>query len=237
MPRTHQLLAAFVVKTVNRIAAARLVYVDGAASAGDFVLSNTELFLPGKEIEISAGPGEDPASLFKGVVIKQSLKVRDQTGPQLIVDCRHAAVKLTVGRKSQYFFDQSDADIMSALLDDAGINADVQSTSVTHKQQVQFDCTDWDFLLTRAEANGRLVFTTEDGVTIKAPAIASPVCSLQFGATILELDATIDARLQYAAVKSATWDYAQQSVLAKDANDPGLAGAGNLSSDDLADVV
>ncbi|HEY0672878.1 MAG TPA: type VI secretion system tip protein VgrG, partial [Longimicrobiales bacterium] len=47
----------------------------------------------------------------------------------------------------------------------------------------------------------------------------------------------IDARLQYAAVKSATWDYAQQSVLAKDANDPGLAGAGNLSSDDLADVV
>jgi Rhs element Vgr protein len=58
-----------------------------------------------------------------------------------------------------------------------------------------------------------------------------------FGATIIELDAEIDARSQFAAVKSFTWDPAQQSLLEKEAADPGIAGPGNLSSDDLARVA
>ena len=114
----------------------------------------------------------------------------------------------------------------------------VESTQVTHKQQVQYYSADWDFLLARAESNGKLVFTNDDKVTVKAPDFGgTAVCTLLFGSTILEMDAEIDARLQYSAVKSFTWDASQQSVLNKDAADPGISGPGNLVSGDLAAVV
>lgn len=238
MPREHQLFSMTVIKTANRISSARLAYLDGSPSASDFPLSNTDTLVPGKEIEILAGTSDEQASLFKGVVVRHSIKVRDKGATQLVIECRHKAHKLTVGRKSAYYFDKTDADILSSLLGSASIGADVESTSVMHKQQVQLASSDWDFLLARADANGKLVFTNDDRVAIKAPSFSgSPACTLLFGATLLELDAQIDARLQFGAVKSKTWDPAQQSVVEKDAADPGVTGPGNLTSGDLAAVA
>src|SRR6266571_7300403 len=81
VPRQHQLLSVVVVKAVNRISSARLVYVDGSASASDFPLSNATTFVPGKDLEILAGPSDKPVSLFKGLVVRQSIKIRDHTAP------------------------------------------------------------------------------------------------------------------------------------------------------------
>jgi Rhs element Vgr protein len=236
--REQQLLAVSVTKIVNKITAARLVYLDGAAAKSDFPLSNTDLFIPGKTVEILAGASKDPISLFKGIVIRQQLKVRDHTAPQLIIECRHPAIKLTIGRKNAYFFDKADSETIGSLLEKAGVKGEVSKTSVVHKQQVQYHSTDWDFLISRAEANGKLVFTNSDRVTVKAPDFGGkPVCNLQFGATMLELDAEIDARLQYSAVKSLTWDAAAQGLVKKAATNPKLTAPGNLSSDDLAAVI
>lgn len=236
--RENHLLAVDITKSINKISAARLVYQDGVPASGDFPLSNTDLFIPGQEVEILAGAAGDPVSLFKGRVIRQSLKVRDDSAPQLIVECRHNAVKLTVDRKSTYFFDQTDSDIITALLEKAAVEGNVEATSVTHKQLVQYDATDWDFLLTRAEANGKIVLTNNDQVAVVAPVFdQEAVFTLYFGATILEMDAEMDARHQYSAVKSFTWDAAQQDIVEKEAVDPGIDGPGNLTNDALAAVV
>jgi len=222
----------------NRIAAARLTYIDGAAATGDFPLSNSDTFVPGKEVEILAGTTNDPVTLFQGIVIRQSLKIREHTAPQLVVECRHKAVKLTVGTKNGYFFHQKDSDIINTLLGNAGLNAEVDATAVTHPQQVQFGCTDWDFLLMRAEASGLLVFTHDDQVRVKAPVTSgTSVCTLMFGATILEMDVQMDARHQYSAVKSSTWDPAQQQLVEKEAVDPQITSPGNLDAEALAAVV
>jgi Rhs element Vgr protein len=236
--RERQLLAASVLKAVNKISSARLVYLDGSASASDFPLSNADTFAPGSEVEVLAGPSDDAASLFKGVVVRQSIRIRERTSPQLIVECRHAAFKLTVGRKNACFFDQKDSDAISEILGNAEVDATVEDTEVTHQQQVQFRSSDWDFLLARARANGKVVFTNDDQVEVKAaPTSGTAAATLQFGATLLELDAEIDARLQYSAVKSVTWDPAQQALVEKDATDPGINGPGNLAPGDLADVA
>jgi Rhs element Vgr protein len=238
MERSHHLLAAYITRTANKISSARLVYVDGSASESDFPLSNADTLVPGNEVEILAGAEDDPVSLFKGIVIRQSIKIRDQSAPQLVVECRHKAVNLTIGRKNAYFFDQKDSDIFSTLLENAEVEADVEDTGVTHKQQVQYCCTDWDFLVTRAEANGRLVFTNTDKVEIKKPSFTGQaVCTLQFGATMLEMDGEIDSRFQYSAVKSFSWDPVQQDVLEKEAADPGVSAPGNLPASDLAGVA
>jgi Rhs element Vgr protein len=238
LPREHQLLGAYVMKAVNKIASARLIFLDGNAAQGDFPLSNADLLVPGQPIEILAGATDEPVSIFQGLIIGQGVKVRENTAPQLIVECRHAAVKLTVGRKSAYYADQTDSDMITTLLENASLGADVEATSVTHPHQVQYAATDWDFLLTRAEANGKLVLTNTDQVVVKAPDLGQdPVFSLVFGATILELDTTMDARTQFNAIQGLTWDAAQQSVVTVDGEDPGLNGPGNLSPADLAAAI
>lgn len=236
--REHQLLGVSITKMVNRISSARLVYLDGSASSGDFPLSNTDTFLPGKKVEIFAGSVNEQVSLFNGTVVRQSIKVRGQSASQLVVECRHDAYRMTVGRKNAYFFDQTDSDIISALLDSASLDADVESATVTHKQQVQYDSTDWDFLVARVEACGKGVFTNGKKVRVASLKFGgTPVCTLLYGATILEMDAEMDARNQYPSVKSFTWNPAQQAVAEMEAVDPGQPAPGNVSTDELAAVA
>ena len=82
--RIHQLLSVSIVKVADKISSAKLVYLDGSAAQSRFELSNSGLLTPGKEIEILAGAVNDPVSLFKGIVIQQSIKVRDNAAPQLV---------------------------------------------------------------------------------------------------------------------------------------------------------
>jgi Rhs element Vgr protein len=238
VPREHHLVSASVVKVANRIAWARLGYLDGAAASSDFPLSNSSLFVPGQAVEVLAGAGSSMQSLFKGVVVRQSLRARDRSAPQLVVECRHTAMRLTAARRNATFVDQTDSQVIENLLAAAKIQADVEPTKVKHKQLVQFHTTDWDFLTSRAGANGKLVLPKGDGLAVKAPATGGqPVCQLQFGATLLELDAEIDARRQFAAVRGVSWDPARQAVLQIDGDPPAFNGPGNLAPGDLAAVA
>jgi len=234
VPREHALNAVSVLSAANRIASARLTYVDGAAGTGDFPLSNLDLFKPGAEVEVLAGSGAEPTLVFKGIVVRQRLRVREAASSLLIVDCRHAATRLSLVRRSANFFDQADSDVIETLLGAANVTADVGSTSVTHKQLVQHDCSDWDFIVTRAAANGLAVFTRAGDIAIKAPAIESAVAELQFGATLLEFDAEVDARQQSAAVQAVSWSAADQALQVQDGETPAFASTGNFDADELA---
>lgn len=238
VPREQHLLSVEVQKSVNRVSSARLAYLDGAASTGDFPLASAPTFAPGAEIEILAGDAAARTRIFQGVVVRQAIKVRPRSAPQLVVECRHKAFRLTARRRSACYLGQTDAEVMGALLHDAGLDADVERTSVRHTQLVQYRSTDWDFLVGRAEANGMLVTTSGPDVKVKAPRHrAAAVLSLQFGATVLELDAELDARQQWSGVKAMTWDPAQQALVTCAATDPAAAVAGSPSAADLAGVA
>ena len=235
VPREHALQALSVTAAANRIASARLTYVDGAAGQGDFPLSNKPLFAPGAAVEISAGAGSNPALVFKGIVTGIRLKVREASPSTLIVECRHAASRLTLVRRSANFFDKTDGDAIESLLSAAGVNGEVDSTTVTHKQLVQHDCSDWDFINARAAANGLLVLTRAPDLAVKKPALASAAAELHFGATLLEIDAEVDGRAQTAAVQVLSWSPADQAVMATDGEAPAFKNPGNFNPDTLAD--
>jgi Rhs element Vgr protein len=141
--------------------------------------------------------------------------------------------------KSKYFHDATDSDVMEELIDAYGVDKDVESTSVTHKQLVQYNCTDWDFVLCRADVNGMLCITSDGKLSIARPDFsAAEVLTLQYGATVHDLDAEIDARFQYKTVKASTWNFTDQELLdTTESEDPGVPEAGNLSSTDLASVI
>lgn len=236
--KQYQLLSIIVNKEVNRIPMATLVYTDGEPSKQSFELSGKADFEPGKEIEIKAGYSSDEKLLFKGIVIKHSIRVRNKNSV-LIIECKDKAVKMTAACKNKYALDTKDSDIIEELIDSYGLDKDVAATSVTHKQIVQYNCTDWDFMLCRADVNGLLCIPNDGKLSVAPPEFGGdPALTIQYGATVHNLDAEIDARLQYKSVKGSVWNYTDQELVKDtEAEDPGVPDAGNLSADTLADVI
>lgn len=236
--KQYHLLSIVINKEVNKIPVATLVYTDGEPSKQSFELSGKSDFEPGKEIEIKVGYSSDEETVFKGIVIKHGIKVRKKNS-LLLVECKDKAVKMTAACKNKYSLDTKDSDVIEELIDTYGLEKDVASTTVTHKQIVQYNCTDWDFMLCRADVNGLLCIANDGKLSVAPPEFSGDAAlTIQYGATVHDLDAEIDARLQYKSIKGTVWNYTDQE-LSKDteAEDPGVPDAGNLSADTLADVI
>ncbi len=94
-------------------------------------------------------------------------------------------------------------------------------------------------MLCRAEANGWWVIAGDDAVTVGPPDFTRTAdLTLQFGATIHDLDAEMDARVQYGQLRTHGWDPASQGLFSpSEAEDPGAPAAGNIAASDLAEVT
>ncbi len=234
----YQVATMTVSKEINRIPYAKLIIYDGDAAAQDFAVSDEETFIPGAAIDITLGYNSDESAIFSGIILKHSLKIRRDKSPMLILECRDKAVKMTVARKNKYFYDSTDSDAVEQIIQDYGLDTDIDDTGVQHEAIVQYDCTDWDFIVSRLEANGQFCIVDSGKITAKAPDFsADTVLDAVFGSTILEFDADLDPRNQYQGIKAATWDYSNQEITTVDAQEPGFEENGNLSSDDLESVL
>ncbi|SDL82927.1 type VI secretion system tip protein VgrG [Kriegella aquimaris] len=237
LSKKHQVKRILVEKEINRITTATLTLVDGEAAKQDFNLSNKDLLIPGKLIEVSAGYHSDEEQIFKGIIIKHSIKIRNNSS-LLIVECKDEAVKMTIGRKSKYYYELADSEIFESIIDSYRLEKDIEKTNYTHKELVQYQTSDWDFIVSRAQANGKLCFLEDGKISIKKPDVAQDaVETVAFGATILDFDAEIDARNQYHKVSSYAWTPADQELLEIEANDSNVSLNGNLSTSELGDTI
>ncbi|GAA4055214.1 hypothetical protein GCM10022409_47970 [Hymenobacter glaciei] len=233
---SYQVRSIEVSKGINRIGSARLELYDGSVSNEDFAASDSADFLPGTELTISAGYHTNNQVIYKGVIVKHGLEVSATS--LLVLECRDKAAKLTVGRKSTTFADSTDGDAIEKIIASHGLTASVDSTTVTHPSLVQHYCSDWDFVVARAEANGLVVISEQDTVTVAKPKPdANAVLVLTYGASIISFAVDMDARSQYQAVKVKSWDYTTQAMLEADAAPPGVGTPGNVQASSLADVM
>jgi len=234
----YQVQAVVVSRSFNRVAEAQLVILDGDPATEDFKASTADEFVPGKEIEIQAGYHGDEERLFSGIIVRHGIRVFQRRPSVLRLECKDVAVRLSVGRNSAYHYESSDAEIIETLASEAGLTSDIEATEVTHQGMVQFYASDWDFILTRAEANGRLVSTEDGTLVVKAPdASADSVLSLTYGGNILDFEAHMDARSQYETAEAYAWDAANQEMLEVEGADAGAISPGNLGESDLAAVI
>ena len=225
-------------KEVNKVPSALIVITDGDPASQKFEVSDKADFEPGKEIEIKLGYQSSEETVFKGIVVKHSIKTRKKNSV-VMIECRDKTAKMTAACKSKYFKEVKDSDVMEELIDSYGLEKDIAATTVDHKQLVQYNTTDWDFILCRADVNGLFCIANDGKLKIAKPDFAAAsVLTVQYGATIHELDAEIDARLQYKTVKGTMWNYTDQELLADvEADDPGVTEAGNIDGATLANVL
>lgn len=238
IPDVYQLSQVQVQRQINRIPWAKIVLLDGDPSEETFAISESAHFVPGNEIEIKAGYHSQETSIFKGIVIRHSVRVNGDGASFLTVLCYDKAVKMTLWRKSGYFLKKSNKDIIEQLISGAGLTADVTSAGSPIEEIIQYNVTDWDFIVSRAEAGG-LVVTVEDGkITVKAPDFSAD-CGLlvKYGDSIVDVEAELDARSQLPSVTSKSWDFSSQSVQTGDSSEPSVNEQGNITGSQLAQVM
>jgi len=238
MDPAYSLLSVDVSKEVNRISQAQLTLLDGTPAAGDFPISNTAFFEPGKEIEIKLRyEGEDDVTVFKGKVVRQGIQA-GLRGSVLTVEVKDAALKLTHGRQSIVFRDVTDGDVFGQLIEDAGLTkGDVATTDPQHAELVQFYCSNWDFLLSRAEVLGLLV-SVDDGTVsvVEADLSGEAAHSFEYGAgDIFDFEMELDAAHQYAAVETVAWDLEQQQLSETSTAEDISLSQGNLDGASVAE--
>jgi Rhs element Vgr protein len=233
----YEVFSIVVDKEIGRIPTARIVIADGDAAKEKFEISDKADFLPGKSVKIQAGYRSTDDTIFEGIVTKHNIKIRSNGGSTFTIECKDKAVKMTVGRHNKYYYNKKDSDIIKDLIGKYGLSADVAATQQTHKEMVQYNCSDWDFVMARAEINGLIVAVDDGKVSVKKPDLGQEaVVKPRYGATILEFEAEMDARLQLKETKAIAWKYAEQNII----NAQGSADAapeGNISPSKLAEVI
>ncbi|MUG97762.1 type VI secretion system tip protein VgrG [Scytonema sp. UIC 10036] len=234
----YTLLSITVSQIVNRVPTARIVLRDGATADETFAASQGSDLIPGKQVEIAIGYDGRDRKIFQGLIIKHSLKVCANGDSMLTLDCKGMATKLTVGRHSRYFVNTTDSNAIAEIINQNNLSAETEATQVQHPEIVQYRATDWDFILSRAEMNGKIVLAEDNKIKVKAPTTSgSPLISLTYGANLLELEAAMDARSQYNAVTAKSWSYTDGVLISAEGQEPTISRQGNLSGKQLANVI
>lgn len=232
-------------KAINRIGKATLIFDAGEQPLGTFDDSDTSLFKPGKKIKVTAGYVKTVTEkkrdaldvLFEGTILSHRLSIDGRQRARLLIECRDYAYPATQGRKNTVFEKAKDGAVIKKVLGAQGLSVSTDSTSVEYPQLVQYYSTDWDFALSRADANGLVVITEGNEVTVKKPAVdKAAVLTVEYGKDLIEFDGSVSASEQYTETQSIAWEISTQDIVKATAAKPSLNNQGDIAPEKLAEA-
>ncbi len=208
-----QLTTVDVSLEVGRIPSACVVLHDGDVAEQDFALSGGETLKIGATLEILAGYHSEEKVLFKGVITSHRIVVRRDGASTLEIRARDAAFRMTLERRCAFFEGVTDSDLFEELIRaHEGLRPEVDPTTTMHDSLVQYQTTDWDLLVSRAERLG-LACLVESGtvrVTALDPGVSAAV-SVGYGADVRSVDLRMEGQTQFAQADAGAWSSADQA--------------------------
>ncbi len=202
-------------REINKISGAKIILSDGSEKKSDFKLSSDSKFSPGSKIQVRVGYRHADNLIFDGIIFRHSIRnrnfsTRDLSGSSLVLECRHPLINTSLNRISKVYEKVTDGELIEQLLKGKG-DLKVDTTKPKHPELVQFEQTDWTFAVDRATHNGLVVCLEHEETTVMKPDLTqSPTISLQYGKTIIDLDAEVDPGTQVGQVSYDSWDSENQ---------------------------
>lgn len=197
---------------INRVPQARLTLLDGSIPERRFETSDTALLAPGAQVSIALGYVSDgplPETVFEGLVVRHAVAATLE-GCRLMVQLSDPAIQMTRQRRSVTYSRSSDGEAMRKLIEAAGLRVGrIAPTPIKHSELVQFNVSDWDFLVSRADALGLAIRVSKGSVSVLPLALGEPVRELNHGLDdSRELELELDAAQQWASLSVSAWDMA-----------------------------
>ena len=220
MDPSWEVLSIDVHKEVNRIPWAQIALLDGDAAKKKFVISDHAFFEPGQEITIKLryeGSKLPEVTVFSGLVVRHAVEASEH-GMLLTVELKDKAMVMTRVRESAVYNQKTDSEIITTLIGKYAASkltkGELAPTSPAHAEIVQYYCTDWDFMLARADANGLLVACENGAVSLGAIKFSGGVNhSFEFGISeIMNFEIEVDANQQFAEIQTIAWDVATKKL-------------------------
>lgn len=237
---TYDLLSLEVKRSVNAIPEAVFVILlpQGEGENKTFALSETKEFIPGAKVKINLGYESKTDLLFKGMIIRHGIRGSGGERSRLVLHCQDEAVKMTVGKKVKAFEKQKDSAIIGTIIGEYGLGKDVAATNYEYAQLLQTGMTDWDFIVSRAEANGQIAYA-EDGKVFVSEPLSSGEAGLKvsYDRDVFSFEAELDAGYQLPEVKSSGWDFSTGKFVEVKSSEPKTSKQGNLPGKTLAKAL
>ena len=213
---TYELLSIDVLHAFNKIPTAELTYIDGDISKKEFQILDGTSFAIGNTIDIGLKYEEkasEEVNVFSGIVTNKLLELNSKE-PTLTIELSDLTIKMNSHRKNAVYTNKKDSEIIKRILKQNGLTGKaIAATSVTQPQMVQHYTTDWDFMVSRAEANAQLVRVTDGEVSVVEPKLEKPTLSLELGSDEnYDFDLQISGNHQYQQVRSLAWDIRKQNL-------------------------
>ena len=222
---------------INRIPHATIKLSDGDMALADFPISSAKDLEPGTKIEIKAGYHARNKVIFSGVILSQSVTLDVQGVSHLVIHCSDKTIGASLTRMSSQFHNAKDSDVMAKLLQKLGIKSDIEATRTQFPHRIVNRSSVWDYVVSRAEANGMVVSVRDGKVTVGAPSLDAPILCTAYGDSILDMDLELDATRQIGGIKASAWDPKTQKLITVTGKEPSLNKQGSLSGKKLADAL
>jgi Rhs element Vgr protein len=240
LPPNFAPLSIDVTHAVNRIPSALISIQAQSAVADQAPLMAGGPFKPAAEVEIKLRRAEeDDVSVFKGLVTAFEVHTREGL-PTLDVVVKDKSVKLTGARNTRIWTDAADSDAIRSIVTGAGLTVDdAPDTTPKHTILVQHDCTDWDFILTRADAQGLAVMAFDGAVSLKKLAVDGEAAySFSLGLDpITDLHFELDAATQAPSLSGVAWDPKQLAATEPATADPLSLPQGEIGTATVGDAI
>src|SRR5476651_1176311 len=92
IPGNYPVQAVHVEHAIKRRSSATIFVLDGDPLTGDFAISESDVFVPGNTLSITAGYDGQNTLLFEGVITTQALRIQNGGGPVLEIKCQSEVV-------------------------------------------------------------------------------------------------------------------------------------------------
>jgi len=225
---------------VNKITAAVLVVQDGSAfdlKKESFINSEGSDFIPGNEIEIRLGYDSKRDTVFKGLIVSQQLKVKCDKS-QLTVICKDKAIKMTKGRHNEIFQNKTDANVIKSIVNNYQLESEIDKTTVKHPIIIQYNCSDWDYIVLRAEANNMLVTTYQNKLSVKKIDFTkAPNFEINTHQFVIDIDLQLQSENLSTTYNMSAWNPDSQQVVNHSHTIQDSLTQGNLSAKKLSDTL
>jgi phage protein D len=191
---------------------------EGATAPGFVHFDRTRIDF-GKAITVAFATSGSSETVFDGTINGIGGLYPEQRPPELRILAEDNLARLRLKRMSRVFEQQSDADILTRLIEDAGLRADVQLDSPSHVQRWQVGQSELALLRERARALDARIITHEGTVTITTQPDGEPPITLTRLNELIRFDARADITEQRSAVRVHGWDVSGKQGITEEAAD------------------
>ncbi|MEB3362416.1 MAG: type VI secretion system tip protein VgrG [Synechococcaceae cyanobacterium] len=210
LPDLFEVLDLQIHLEINRVPQASITLLDGSLIGEGFPLSDDRLFAPGAIVRIALGyQGGGPAAtpVFEGQVTRHAVTANAE-GCRLRVELSDKAIQMTRLRRSAVYRNSKDAEVMHRLIQEAGLRVGtIASTPISHPELVQFNASDWDFLVARADVLGLAVRVNRGVVSVEKLALGEATRTLHLGLDdTRDLELELDGAQQCRSLSATGWD-------------------------------